>query len=103
MKEIWINSESYIKSHEFFYFSGFFPDFSEFILIFNNKNELKKIAKSGLIPCGSHVDATWHSGPRGSATRAHAAPTRCIHIFIIDIVYIMGIQPSVYRKGIQTF
>ena len=47
------------------------------------------------------MDATWHSGPRGSATRAHAAPTRRIHIFIIYIVCIMDIQPSVYRKGIQ--
>ena len=59
------------------------------------------MAKSGLIPRGSHVDATWHSGPRGSATRAHAAPTRRTHIFIIYRVYIMDIQPSVYRKGIQ--
>ena len=83
-------------------FRDFFSDFSEFILIFNNKNELKKEAKSGLIPRGSHVDATWHSGPRGSATRAHVAPTRRIHIFIIYIVYIMGIQPSVFQKGIQT-
>ena len=33
-----------------------------------------------------HVDATWHSGPRGSATRAHAAPTRrYIYIFTIII------------------
>ena len=36
-----------------------------------------------------HVDATWHSGPRGSATRAHAAPTRqgdvgeYLHIYFI--------------------
>ena len=34
------------------------------------------------------MDATWHSGPRGSATQAHAAPTRGIDIFsIIYIVY----------------
>ena len=34
---------------------------------------------------GTHVDATWHSGPCGSATWAHAAPTprcdTCIFIF----------------------
>ena len=43
------------------------------------------MAKSGLIPRGSYVDATWHSGLCGSATRAHAAPTRLIRIFIIYI------------------
>ena len=36
---------------------------------------------------GSHVDATWHSGPRGSATRAHVTPTGRIIIFIIHIVH----------------
>ena len=53
-----------------------------------------------------HVDATWHSGPRGSATRAHAAPTQqmtCAIIYIIFIYYIVHkAQPSVYRKGIRT-
>ena len=29
------------------------------------------------------MDATWHSGPRGSATRAHAVPTWLLRIFII--------------------
>ena len=57
-----------------FLFLGIFSDFSEFISIFNNKNKLKR-AKSGLIPRGSHVDATdvalratWqhHAGPRGA-------------------------------------
>ena len=47
---------------------------------------------------GSHVDATWHSGPRGSATRAHAA---YIYFYILHIIYSKGIQPSIYRKGIQ--
>ena len=32
---------------------------------------------------GSHVDATWHSGPCGSAMRAHAAPTWRESIFCI--------------------
>ena len=33
------------------------------------------------------MDATWHSGPRGSAMQAHAAPTRRIIISIIHIVH----------------
>ena len=35
-------------------------------------------------------------------TQGHAAPTRRIHILILsNISYMMGIQPSVDRKGIQ--
>ena len=47
--------------------------------------------------------ATWHLGPRGSTTRAHAAPTRRdIYFHIYFIYYIVHkVQPSVYRKGIQ--
>ena len=48
---------------------GIFSDFSELILRLLNKQ------KGGLIARG-HVDATWHSGPRGSATRTQVAPTR---------------------------
>ena len=52
------------------------------------------------------MDATWHSGPRGSATRAHAAPTRqgdvCHYLHTYFTYYIVHkVQPSVYRKGIQ--
>ena len=48
------------------------------------------------------MDATWHLGPRGSATRAHAAlARRSIHLYFIYILYNMGFQPSVDRKGIQ--
>ena len=49
------------------------------------------------------MDATWHLGPHGSATRAHAAPTRRdIYLHIYFIYYIVHkVQPSVYRKGIQ--
>ena len=49
------------------------------------------------------MDATWHLGPRGSATRAHAAHTRRdIYLHIYFIYYIVHkVQPSVYRKGIQ--
>ena len=39
----------------------------------------------GLLFARGHVDATWHLGPRGIATRAHAAPTQrgCdVHIYI---------------------
>ena len=48
------------------------------------------------------MDATWHLGPHGSATRAHAAPKRrIIHLYLIYILYNMGFQPFVDRKGIQ--
>ena len=46
-----------------------------------------------------HVDVTWHSGPRGSATRAHAAYNYILYSYIT--YSIMGFQPSVDRKGIQ--
>ena len=37
------------------------------------------------------MDATWHSGPRGSTTRTRTAPTwRIIHIYYIYILYING-------------
>ena len=39
----------------------------------------------GLLFAQGHVDATWHSGQRGSAKRAHVAPTWCgcdVHIYI---------------------
>ena len=39
------------------------------------------MAKSGLIPRGSHMDATWHLWPRGSATRAHAAYTYIYNLY----------------------
>ena len=47
------------------------------------------------------MDATWHSGPRGSTTRAHATYA---FIYVCYIVYIYNAysQPSVERKGIQT-
>ena len=57
--------------------------FSEFISIFNNKNELKR-AERGLIPRGSHVDVTWHSGPRDSAMRARARLCG-IYVYILFI------------------
>ena len=43
------------------------------------------------------MDATWHSGPRGSATGAHAAPMRrdvtgVLFIFIVNIWFIVHIS-----------
>ena len=49
--------------------SGFLLIYFLFKLI---KINLKKCKKKVLTARG-HVDAMWHSGPRGSATRAHAA------------------------------
>ena len=37
------------------------------------------------------MDATWHLGPRGSATQAHAAPTRR-YIYFIIIITIYSIK-----------
>ena len=56
----------------FLIFRDFFPDFSELILIFNVKYNLKKSKKRVLFVRG-HVDATWHVGPRGSATQARVS------------------------------
>ena len=85
-----------------FLFLGIFLDFSEFISIFNNKNELKNSKKwinSVRVPgrCNVALRATWqrHLGPRG----AYAAYT---YIYNLYSLY-MGIQPSVYQTGIQTF
>ena len=47
------------------------------------------------------MDATWHARSRGSATEAHAAPMWRMYSYILHILYSKGIQPSVYRKGIQ--
>ena len=44
------------------------------------------------------MDARWHARPCDSATRAHAAYT---YIYILHIIYSKGIQPFIYRKGIQ--
>ena len=76
MKEIWINLELYIKSYDFSIFRDFFWIFLIYFTIFYVKNDLKKMQKWFIISRGTHVDATWHIGPRGSATRDHAAPTR---------------------------
>ena len=67
-----------------------FRDSSGFIFDFKT---IKIKTKSGLFLRGTHVDATWHSRPYGSATRAHAAPMRHIlFIFIINIWAIVHIS-----------
>ena len=57
---------------------------------------IKKGQKRVLFSRGTYVDATWHLGPRGSATGAHAAPTRhdvtYIFIFIVIIWVIVHIS-----------
>ena len=45
---------------------------------------IKKMQKAVFTARG-HVDATWHSGPRGSATRAHAV---FIYIIFLLLLYI---------------
>ena len=57
-------------------------DFPEFILIFTNFNSLKNGKKgvnflqepwADVARRGTHADATWHTRPRGSATRTHSS------------------------------
>ena len=92
MKEIWINLELYIKSYEFSILRDFFRIFSELFFIFKTIKINKIKANSGFISARGHVDATWHSRPRGSAN----GPTRClrgdvtriIFTYIRDIIYI---------------
>ena len=76
MKEIWINLELYFKRYDFYNFRDFFcifPDFSDFYFLF--KTVLKKNKKMFWFARRTRVDATWLSGPCGSATRTRAAPT----------------------------
>ena len=69
-----------------------FRDFSDFIFDLKTLKIIKKMIKGDFFSRGSHVDATWHSGSRGSATQAHTTPTRRIHTLILfNIFYIMGI------------
>ena len=68
MKEIWINLELYIKRYDFYNLGNFFRIFKLFFLFyfrFLNPFLINKKIKNGR---GARVDATWHSGPRGSAT-----------------------------------
>ena len=64
-------------------FFGFFCIFLDFICDSNPFKITKKI-KIGFWH-GPHVDATWHAGPRGSATRNRSAPTW--RVLSIDILF----------------
>ena len=66
----------------FLFLGIFFRIFLNLFRFLNDKNELKG-AKSGLILRGTHVDATWHEKPHGSATRAHAARYLSTYIYIV--------------------
>ena len=69
----------------FLIFRDFFGFFRIYFRFLNVENNLKT-GKMGLFLRGTHVDATWHARPRGSATRAHAAPTQhdvtCAYLYI---------------------
>ena len=80
-----------------------FRIFSDFLLIYFRFKLIKIIkikAKSSLFLCG----ATWmRCGTQGHVAlpRGPTRRLRGVHIYFIYILYIMGIHPSVYRKGIQ--
>ena len=103
MKEIWINSELYIKSYEFSIFRDFFSDFLWIYFLFKLiKMNIKKMQKA-VFTLRGHVDATWHSGPRG--TPGHVAaprgPTRhYIYIIFIYLIYIIRVFSLPYREGL---
>ena len=59
---------------------------------------IKKMQKAVFTARG-HVDATWHSGPRGSATRAHGA---YLYIYLFNTYYNRGLQPCLYGKVIDS-
>ena len=72
-----------------FLFLGIFSRFLWIYFLFKSiKMNLKK-CKKRLFTARGHVDATWHSGPRGSATRAHAAYS--IYIIYLLYIYKMGL------------
>ena len=50
-------------------FSGIYMNLFRFLKLFKTK----KNAKMGAFIARAHVDATWHSGPRGSTTLTHAS------------------------------
>ena len=47
------------------------------------------------------MGATWHSGPRGSATRGPRGAYTALHIYLLLRYSKMGFQPSIVWKGIQ--
>ena len=69
----------------FLFLGIFFRIFPNLFRFLNDKNELKG-QKAVFISAQDHVDATWHTRPRGSAKRAHATPTRrgdvCTYLYL---------------------
>ena len=61
---------------------------------------IQKERNKGVFSRGTHVDATWHARPRGSATQAHAAPTRrecdvyIIYILLLRVIVRINIPYS---------
>ena len=68
------------------------------MILFSILNK-KKIKKRGR---GARVDATWHAGPRGSATQdPRSAYVAHIYYYIIITIYIKrGLQPRLEGEGI---
>ena len=77
MKEIWINSELYIKSYEFSIFRDFFRIFKLFFLFYFRFLIIKinkKIKKGGAGPAWMRRGTQGHvAAPRGPAQRLRGA------------------------------
>ena len=107
MKEIWINSELYIKSYEFSIFRDFFGFLKPFFLFYFRFLNLflinKKIKKWAWGPRGCDValGATWqrHTDPRS----AHVAHFIYVYILYIVIVNIKGYSASPIWEGSYPF
>ena len=60
-----------------------------------------KKGKKRFISARGHVDATWHSGTRGSATQAHAA--YIFNIYFITIYSIKFFSLAYMGRGNRTY
>ena len=67
-------------------FFGFLNSFSYFIFNFYIIKINKKIKIGGR---GARVDATWHTRPRGSATRTRAAPRGAYISTVLYLLYLI--------------
>ena len=82
----------------FLFLGIFFRIFFKFISILNNKNELKNDKKLFIFCAGP----TWmRRGTQGHVATPRGAYAAYTYIYYLHTLYIMGIQPSVYRKGFQ--
>ena len=57
-----------------------------------------KNGKKLFLSARGHVDATWHSGPHGSATRAHAA---YIYVYLLLLHTIKGSSALPIWEGLS--